>query len=116
MNNERIYKMPFSKVYFLLIKKAERKGYNKSDVDQLIYWLTGYDSVGLQKQIDYNVDYETFFNEAPNININANKIKGIICGYRVEEIKDPLIQKIRWLDKLIDELVRGKQIDKIMRS
>jgi len=114
--NERIYKMAFSKVYPLLVQKAERKGRTKSEVDTVICWLTGYDDSGLQKQIDRNVDYETFFNEAPQINPNAVKIKGVICGHRVEEIKEPLMQKIRWLDKLIDELAKGKPMEKILRE
>lgn len=116
MTNDRVYKMAFSKVYPLLIQKAERKGRTKADVDEVICWLTGYDYDGLQAQIDKNVDYETFFNEAPQINPNAEKIKGVICGYRVEEIQDPLMQKIRWLDKLVDELAKGKPIEKILRS
>ena len=116
MANERIYKMAFSKVYPLLVQKAERKGRTKSEVDTVICWLTGYDDSGLQKQIDRNVDYETFFNEAPQINPNAVKIKGVICGHRVEEIKEPLAQKIRWLDKLIDELAKGKPMEKILRE
>ena len=115
MTNERVYKMAFSRVYPLLVQKAERKGRTKSEVDAIIYWLTGYDEIGLQEQIEKNVDYETFFQEAPLINPNAIKITGVICGHRVEEIKDPLMQKIRWLDKLIDELAKGKSIDKIQR-
>lgn len=116
MTNDRVYKMAFSKVYPLLIQKAERKGRTKAEVDEVICWLTGYDYDGLQAQIDKNVDYETFFNEAPQINPNAEKIKGVICGYRVEEIQDPLMQKIRWLDKLVDELAKGKPMEKILRS
>lgn len=116
MTNDRVYKMAFSKVYPLLVQKAERKGRTKAEIDEVICWLTGYDYDGLQAQIDKNVDYETFFNEAPQINPNAAKIKGVICGYRVEEIQDPLMQKIRWLDKLVDELAKGKPIEKILRS
>jgi hypothetical protein len=116
MTNERVFKMPFSSVYPLLVKKAERKGRTKLEVDAVIRWLTGYDDFGLQAQIVKNVDYETFFNEAPQINPNAAKIAGVICGHRVEEIKDPLMQKIRWLDKLVDELAKGKPIEKILRS
>jgi hypothetical protein len=116
MTNERIYKMAFSKIYQLLVQKAERKGRTKSEVDEIIRWLTGYDDSDLQSQIEKNVDYKTFFNEAPQMNPNADKIKGVICGYRVEEIKDPLMQKIRWLDKLIDELAKGKPMEKILRS
>jgi len=116
MSNERIYRMPFSKIYPLLVQKAERKGLTKSEVDTVICWLTGYDEAGLREQIDKNVDYETFFNQAPGINPNASKIKGVICGYRVEEIEDPLMQKIRWLDKLVDELAKGRPMEKILRS
>jgi len=116
MTNERVYKMSFSKVYPLLVQKAERKGRTKAEVDTVICWLTGYDESGLQEQIMKNVDYETFFRQAPQINPNAAKIKGVICGYRVEEIQDPLMQKIRWLDKLVDELAKGKSMDKVLRS
>ena len=116
MTNERVYKMAFSRVYPLLVQKAERKGRSKSEVDAVICWLTGYDQSGLQAQIDKNVDYETFFNEAPQINSNATKIKGVICGHRVEEIQEPLMQKIRWLDKLVDELAKGKPLEKVLRS
>lgn len=116
MTNERVYKMAFSCVYPLLVKKAERKGRTKSEVDAVICWLTGYDDTGLQAQIEKNVDYETFFNEAPQINPNAGKITGVICGYRVEEIEDPLMRKIRWLDKLVDELAKGRPMEKILRS
>jgi hypothetical protein len=116
MTNERVYKMAFSSVYPLLVQKAERKGRARSEVDAVICWLTGYDDSGLQAQIVKNVDYETFFGEAPRINPNAAKITGVICGYRVEEIEDPLMQKIRWLDKLVDELAKGKPMQKILRS
>lgn len=116
MTNERVYKMSFSSVYPLLVQKAERKGRTKSEVDAVICWLTGYDELGLQTQIKKDVDYESFFSQAPQINPNAVKISGVICGYRVEEIEDPLMQKIRWLDKLVDELAKGKQLGKILRS
>lgn len=115
MTNERVFKMAFSRVYPLLVQKAERKGRTKSEVDAIICWLTGYDDSGLQTQIAKNVDYETFFGEAPHINPNAAKITGLICGHRVEEIQDPLMQKIRWLDKLVDELAKGKAMEKILR-
>ena len=115
MNNERVYKMTFSSVYPLLVKKAERKGRTKSEVDTVIRWLTGYDDSGLQAQLEKNVNYETFFNEAPQIHPNATKISGVICGHRVEEIEDPLMQKVRWLDKQVDELARGKSMEKILR-
>lgn len=116
MSNERVYKMAFSRVYPLLVQKAERKGRTKDEVDTVICWLTGYDEQGLQAQITKDVDYETFFREAPEINPNAEKIKGVICGHRVEEIAEPLMQKIRWLDKLVDELAKGKSMDKILRE
>lgn len=116
MKNERVYKMIFSKVYPLLVQKAERKGRTKSEVDAVICWLTGYDETGLQAQIDNNIDYATFFAEAPQINPNAAKITGVICGHRVEEIEDPLMQKIRWLDKLVDELAKGKPMEKVLRN
>ncbi|OJU09157.1 MAG: hypothetical protein BGN88_08370 [Clostridiales bacterium 43-6] len=112
----RIFTTAFSSVYPLLVQKAERKGRTKSEVDAVIYWLTGYDDSGLQAQIAKNNNCETFFSEAPQINPNATKISGVICGYRVEEIKDPLMQKIRWLDKLVDELAKGKPMDKILRE
>ncbi|HOA90729.1 MAG: DUF2200 domain-containing protein [Bacillota bacterium] len=116
MANERIFNMAFAKVYPLLVQKAERKGRTKAEVDTVIFWLTGYDEEGLQAQLEKNVTCETFFNEAPQMNPNAEKIKGVICGYRVEEIEDPLLQKIRWLDKLVDELAKGKPMEKILRS
>lgn len=112
----RILKIAFSSVYPLLVQKAEKKGRTKEEVDKVACWLTGYDEDGLQKQINKGVDYETFFNEAPQINPNAHKITGVICGIRVEEIEDPLMKKIRWLDKLVDELAKGKPIEKILRS
>lgn len=116
MTNNRVYKMAFSRVYPLLVQKAERKGRAQLEVDAVICWLTGYDDSALQAQIVKDVDYETFFNEAPRINPNATKISGVICGHRVEEIEDPLMQKIRWLDKLVDELAKGKPMEKILRS
>jgi len=112
----RIFTMAFSKVYPMYIQKAEKKGRTKDEVDEIIFWLTGYDQQRLQKQIEREVDFETFFAEAPQINPNANKITGVVCGVRVEEIDDPLMQKIRWLDKLIDELAKGKKMEKILRS
>lgn len=111
----RIFTTAFSNVYSLLIQKAERKERTKSEVDAVICWLTGYDNSGLQAQMIRNVDYETFFCEAPQINPNTAKITGVICGYRVEEIEDPLMQKIRWLDKLVDELAKGRPMEKILR-
>ena len=116
MNNERVYKMKFSAVYPLLVQKAERKGRYKTEVDEVIYWLMGYDEAGLQSKLDADVDYEQFFADAPQINPNAEKITGVICGHRVEEITDPLMKKIRWLDKLVDELAKGKSMEKILRK
>ncbi|HEY8365242.1 MAG TPA: DUF2200 domain-containing protein [Haloplasmataceae bacterium] len=116
MKEDKVFKMPFSKIYILLVQKAEKKGRSKSEVNTLICWLTGYDEDTLQKQIEKNVSYEEFFAEAPQINPNAHKITGVICGIRVEEIKDPLMQKIRWLDKLVDELAKGKPLEKILRT
>ena len=116
MSNERVYKMKFSTVYPLYIQKAERKGRTKAEVDTIIQWLTGYDEQGVQTQLGNDTGFETFFAEAPQINPNAEKITGIICGCRVEAIADPLMQKIRWLDKLVDELAKGKAMEKILRG
>lgn len=112
----RIFTTAFSKVYPLLVQKAEKKGRTKDEVDIVICWLTGYDQHGLQAQIDKGVDFETFFAEAPQINPNTHKITGVVCGIRVEEIEDPVMQKIRWLDKLVDELAKGKPLAKILRN
>ncbi len=116
MGNQKVFSMKFSKIYPLLVAKAEKKNRTKQEVDEIIYWLTGYDNAGLEKQLCSDVDYETFFREAPQINPNCALIKGSICGYRVEEIQDPLMQKIRYLDKLIDELAKGKPLNKILRE
>lgn len=115
MNNTRVYKMSFASVYPHYVTKAEKKGKTKDEVDEIIFWLTGYDSVKLQEIIDNKIDFETFFAEA-KLNPNASKITGVICGYRVEEIEDKLMQQIRYLDKLIDELAKGKTMDKILRK
>jgi hypothetical protein len=115
MTGHRIFQMPFSKVYPLYIQKAEKKNRTKEEVDQLICWLTGYTPEGLELQVEKNVDFETFFAEAPDMHPNCGLIKGVVCGIRVEEIEDPLMQKIRYLDKLIDELAKGKKLEKIMR-
>ncbi|MDR1794566.1 MAG: DUF2200 domain-containing protein [Erysipelotrichaceae bacterium] len=115
-NTERIYSMPFSDVYPLLVAKAERKGRTKDEVDTVIYWLTGYDEAGLKEQLDLEVDHRTFYGQAPRINPNASLITGAVCGVRVESIEDPLMQKIRWLDKLVDELAKGKKMEKILRG
>jgi hypothetical protein len=116
MDNTRILKMPFASVYPLYIQKAEKKGRTKTEVDAIICWLTGYERQTLQLQIDNNSDFETFFAQAPLINPNVSKITGVICGYRVEEIEDPLMRKIRYLDKLIDELAKGKALENIFRK
>ncbi|MBS1591204.1 MAG: DUF2200 domain-containing protein [Bacteroidetes bacterium] len=116
MNKERIYALLFCSVYPLYIKKAEAKGRLKEEVDTIIFWLTGYNKKTLQQQIDKKSSFETFFAEAPKINPNATKITGVICGYHIEEIEDKLIQKIRYLDKLIDELAKGKKMEKILRA
>lgn len=113
---EKIYAIKFSSVYPLYIQKVEKKGRTKEEVDTVIFWLTGYDQKGLQKQIDAQVDFETFFARAPKMNPNASKITGLICGYRVEEIEEPLMQKMRYLDKLVDELAKGKKMEKILRQ
>lgn len=116
MDNTRVFKMSFAGVYPHYIQKAEKKGRTKEELDSVICWLTGYDQQALQKQIDKKVDLETFFAQAPQINPNVSKITGVICGYRVEDIKDKLMQKIRYMDKLIDELAKGKTMDKILRK
>src|SRR5512145_3207935 len=119
MNNKsnlRVYKMKFANVYPLLVQKAERKERTKEEVDQVICWLTGYTKAGLQQQLKQENDYETFFAQAPAMNPNRSLIKGVICGVRVEEIEDPLMQNIRYLDKLIDELAKGKAMEKILRQ
>ncbi len=112
----RPYIMKFKSVYPLYIKKAEKKGHTKEEVDEIIFWLTGYDDILLNEQLDKDVDFETFFNEAPGINPNASLIKGVICGHRIEDIEDPIMQQIRYLDKLIDELAHDRAMDKILRK
>ena len=116
MNNTRVYKMSFASVYPHYIQKAEKKGRTKAEVDEIIFWLTGYNDQTLQQHIDNKTDFETFFARAPNINPNVSKITGVICGYRVEEIEDKLMQQVRYLDKLIDELAKGKSMEKILRK
>lgn len=108
--------MKFSKVYPLYVQKAERKQRTKEEVDQIICWLTGYDRAGLRQQIEQESDFETFFAQAPAIHPNSALIKGVVCGVRIEEIEDPLMKKIRYLDKLIDELAKGKAMEKILRQ
>ena len=108
--------MSFACVYPHYIAKAEKKGRSKEEVHEIIFWLTGYDEKGLQKILDEKINFETFFAEAPQLNPNVSKITGVICGYRVEEIEDELMQKIRYLDKLIDEFAKGKKMEKILRE
>lgn len=116
MKTERIYKLLFSSVYPLYIQKVEKKERTKEELDLVIKWLTGYNDEQIKAQIEKKVDFETFFAEAPQLNPNASKITGVICGYRVEDIEDPLIQKLRYLDKLVDELAKGKKMEKILRE
>jgi hypothetical protein len=116
MPQHKIFTMAFAKVYPMLVQKAERKGRTKEEVDQVICWLTGYDQKGLNRQIEKQNDFETFFAQAPTMHPNASLIKGVVCGVRVEEVEDPLMQKIRWLDKLVDELAKGKAMEKILRQ
>ena len=116
MPKHSIFAMAFAKVYPLYVQKAERKGRTKKEVDQIICWLTGYDQAGLKRQIHKETDLETFFGEAPGMHPNCALIKGVVCGIRVEDIQDPLMQKVRYLDKLIDELAKGKAMDKILRQ
>ena len=116
MQNTKVFKMTFASVYPHYVNKAERKGQTKENVDTIIYWLTGYDQQALQVILSNKIDFETFFVQAPQLNPNVSKITGVICGYRVEDIEDELMQKIRYLDKLIDELAKGKAMDKILRK
>ena len=115
MDNEIVFAMKFCKVYPLLVAKAERKGRTKDEVDEIICWLTGYRKEQLQEQLKKEADYRTFFDEAPRMNPNCHLITGSVCGVKVQEIKDPLMQKIRYLDKLVDELAKGKAMERIMR-
>lgn len=116
MNNTRVFKMSFAGVYPHYIQKAEKKGHTKKEVDEILCWLTGYNAQTLQQQIDNKTSLEEFFAQAPQINPNVSKITGLICGYRVEEIEDKLMQQIRYMDKLIDELAKGKAMEKILRK
>lgn len=116
MPNHRIYTMKFAGVYPLYVEKAERKNRTQAEVDRLICWLTGYDEAGLRQQIDQGNDLETFFAQAPAMNPNRALVKGVVCGVRVEEIEDPLMREVRYLDKLIDELAKGKAMEKILRQ
>lgn len=116
MDNTRVYRMTFASVYPLYVQKAEKKGRTKAELNEIIFWLTGYDKNTLQHHIDEKSDFETFFFKAPKLNPNVTKITGVICGCRVEDIEDKLMQKIRYLDKLVDELAKGKAMDKILRK
>ena len=113
---DRVFAIKFSKVYPLYVQKAERKNRTQEEVDQVIRWLTGYSQKELLQQIKKENDLETFFAQAPKMNPNCSLIKGVVCGIRVEEIDDPLMQKIRWMDKLVDELAKGKAMEKILRQ
>jgi hypothetical protein len=115
MPGHKIFAMAFAKVYPLYVQKAERKNRTKEEVDQVICWLTGYDQAGLRRQIEQQNDFDTFFAQAPAMHPNTSLIKGVVCGVRVEEVEDPLMQKIRYLDKLVDELAKGKTMEKILR-
>ena len=116
MPRSSVFAMKFARVYPLYVQKAERKGRTREEVDRIICWLTGYDREGLRQQIEQESDIETFFAKAPAIHPNSTLIKGVVCGVRVEEVDDPLMRKIRWLDKLIDELAKGRAMEKILRQ
>jgi hypothetical protein len=115
-NNERVYRMAFATVYPLYVAKVEKKGRTKEELHSIIHWLTGYDEKALQQVIARKSDFETFFAQAPRLNPNVSKITGVICGYRVEDIEDPVMQKVRYLDKLVDELAKGRAMEKILRK
>jgi len=116
VSGHRVFAMEFAKVYPLYVQKAERKGRTKDEVDQIIFWLTGYDLEGLERQIEAGNDFDAFFAQAPALNPNRSRITGVVCGVRVEEVQDPLMREIRYLDKLIDELARGKRVESILRG
>ena len=116
MENHRIFTTSFASVYPHYLNKVERKGHTKAELDEIIFWLTGYNEETFLQLLDDKIDFKTFFEKAPQLNPNISKIKGVICGYRVEDIENPLMQKIRYLDKLVDELSKGKSMDKILRS
>ena len=116
MGNEKVYQMDYSKVYHLLVSKAEKKGRTGQEVDEVIRWLTGYNQPELEEMLERTVTYGDFFLNAPELNENRKLIKGVVCGIRVEDIEEPLMQEIRYLDKLVDELARGKAMDKILRK
>lgn len=116
MPKYKIFSMQFAKIYPLYVNKAERKGRTKEEVDQIICWLTGYDRAGLRQQIEQGTDLETFLSQAPAFHPNSALIKGVVCGVRVESLEDPLMQRMRYLDKLIDELAKGKAMENILRK
>ena len=116
MAGHPVFSMSFAKVYPLLVQKAKRKGRTQAEVNEIICWLTGYDAEGLKAQIEKGVDISTFYTEAPCMNPNRDLIKGVVCGVRVENVEDPLMKKIRQLDKLVDELAKGKEMEKILRK
>lgn len=116
MPKHRIFTTPFASVYPHYVNKAERKNRSKEEVNQIICWLTGYDDTGLQQQIEQETDFETFFAQAPALNPNRSLIKGVVCGVRIEEIEEPLMREIRYLDKLVNELAKGKAMEKILRQ
>ena len=116
MPKHLVFAMKFARVYALYVAKAERKNRTREEVDRIIFWLTGYDEVGLWQQIEHESDIETFFAQAPALHPNRSLIKGVVCGVRVQDIEDPLMQEIRYLDKLIDELAKGKTMEKILRQ
>ncbi|GMV80275.1 MAG: hypothetical protein AMXMBFR7_14590 [Planctomycetota bacterium] len=115
-NTQRVYKMKFSSVYPLYVAKAERKARTKAEVDEILLWLTGYSRKQLDAQLKQESDFETFFSKAPQLNPARTLIKGVVCGVRVEDIKDPIMREVRYLDKLIDELAKGKAMEKILRK
>ena len=116
MDYARVFAYSFASIYRLYIEKVEKKGRTQADLDTVLFWLTGYNKKTLQQQIDKKNDLETFFAQAPQLNPNVSKITGVICGYRVEEIENKLMQKIRYMDKLVDELAKGKTMEKILRK
>ena len=116
MPKHNIFATAFAKVYPMYVQKAERKNRTKEEVDQIICWLTGYNEAGLRQQIEQENDFETFFSQAPAMNPHSSLIKGVVCGVRVEEVEDPLMRKIRYLDKLVDELAKGRKMEKILRA
>lgn len=116
MDYTRVFRMSFASIYPMYIQKVEKKGRSKGELDTVLFWLTGYNKQTLQKQIDKKTDLESFFAQAPQLNPNVSKITGVICGYRVEDIEDKLMQKIRYMDKLVDELAKGRNMEKILRQ